>query len=237
MKRFRRICQYSLGTVFAIPMLLGLGYIIPTRLGRSPQAPCALDNQKIYVVGDITHTNIIVPVRNEVFDWGTYLNLQSIGSDTEANYQYLAFGWGEREFYMNTPTPADFRWSNALRALLLINQSVLYVQGLPTAPTLDANTRCVRLSQANYLNLMQFIHRTFEQTPQGNKIRLQNGYTSNGGFYAAKGRYSILRTCNNWTAEGLRTAEVNTPLWAGLAPAVMFHLPKSCQCEKNESLE
>jgi uncharacterized protein (TIGR02117 family) len=236
MKRFRQICQYCLGTVLTIPVLLGLGYVIPTRLGRSPQASCASDNERIYVVGDITHTNIIVPVRNDVFDWGAHLNLQSVGSDAEANYQYLAFGWGEREFYMNTATPADFRWSNALRALLLINQSVLYVQGLPTAPSPDANTRCVRLSQANYLSLMQFIHRTFEQTPTGDKIRLQNGYTANGGFYAAKGKYSIFRTCNNWTAEGLRAAEVNTPLWAGLAPAVMFHLPKSCQCEK-ESVE
>jgi uncharacterized protein (TIGR02117 family) len=231
MKRLWRIGQYVLGATFSSAALLTIGYFTPTQWQRSTRANCIQNTEKIYVVGDDVHTNIIVPVQNEVFDWQTQLSLQNIGADTTANYRYLAFGWGERNFYMNTPTPADFRLSNALKALFLINKSVLYVQGLPTYPAPNANVRCLRINQADYLKLMEHIDRTFEQNPQGEKIRLQNGYTPNGGFYASKGRYSILRTCNTWTAEGLRQANVNTPVWAGLSSAVMLHLENSCQCD------
>ena len=86
------------------------------------------------------------------------------------------------------------------------------------------------MSGENYLRMVIFIQNTFQLDGGGNKIKISYGYNKNDSFYEAKDSYSILRTCNDWTAEALRKAEVNTPVWSTLSSSIMFHLNSGCEC-------
>ena len=47
------------------------------------------------------------------------------------------------------------------------------------------------------------------------------GYERSDAFYPASGGYSALRTCNEWTAQGLRAAGVKMGAWAPVPWGVM----------------
>ena len=76
--------------------------------------------------------------------------------------------------------------------------------------------------------LMEFINNSFQFDAQGNRKSLIRDPNYRVGFYGAKDTYSILRTCNDWTAEALRLAGVKTPLWPGLSSSIMYHLKSGC---------
>ena len=212
-----KLFRYLILTILSIFSGLLIGALVPKKWGHSPQS-CQI---KICVANLDIHTEILVPVKNKIYDW----RLNKIGTD--ANYKYLAFGWGEREFYMNAPDRIDLKIFAGVKALFLPNPSVIRVEGYRELPK-NVEIKCFGVSQRGYLNLNKFIRDTFQLDKQARRIRLRYDKPLNVSYYEAKGTYSILRTCNSWTAEGLRKADVNTPLWAGLSSAIMLHLDNSC---------
>lgn len=218
-------------------MLLGLlgcclaaliGAFTPTKWFYSQQSDCTVS---IYVSNvNNFHAEIILPVNNQTFDWRQHLNLDRLGENA-ARYNYLSFGWGDRQFFMNS----SFDPITIFDVLFLRGPSVMHVWGHPEEKLkLGSNfeLKQVNLSQVQYLKLAQFINDTFDRTD--NRITyLKQGLYSNSGFYEAKGSYSALRTCNSWTAEALRVADINTPLWPALAPAVMNQI--NCDCNQIKS--
>ena len=219
----RRISLLILGTAAA----LTIGYITPRQWSRVSGESCSIT---IYVSGSNLHTNLIVPVKTNEVDWKSHLNLAEIEPQGRNDYNFLSFGWGERDFYLTTPTLQDLRLSTTLRALLLPTESVLYVRGHHTLPKSSSQyqVKPVKVSRQAYWQLTEFLLSSFARDWQGEPIRIRESNRYNGSFYIAKGYYSVLRTCNDWTATGLRVAKVNTPVWSGLAPAVFKHLRAGC---------
>ncbi|MFB2972470.1 TIGR02117 family protein [Aerosakkonema sp. BLCC-F183] len=222
----KKICRYFLFSSLTTFALLTITYFTPTKWCNYSQNTC---HYTICVSNTGIHTNIVVPVKNDTFDWSEHISIKDIGSDAIANYNYLSFGWGDKAFYMSTPTLADLNIVTTFNALFLPTPSAMHVQKHQVLPN-NIEIKCVRVSRNNYLNLMQFINDTFQQDAQGQKIRIPQSHSSYSSFYEAKGSYSIVRNCNNWTAEGLAKANVNTPLWSGLSSAIAFHLKNSCEC-------
>lgn len=204
--------------------LLSIGSLTPRKWGDRSKENCHFE---VCIRDTGIHADIVVPIKNKIFDWRNELYLNEIGRDKLTNYNYLSFGWGDRDFYMQTPTWQDFNIVTALRALFLPTPSVMYVQSDRVIPS-NIRIKCVKVSRTDYLQLMEFIKDTFQVDTKGRKIRIGNGHRPNAGFYAAKGSYSILRNCNSWAAEGLRAADINTPLWDGLSVAIMWHLRSGC---------
>jgi uncharacterized protein (TIGR02117 family) len=216
----RQIVRY-LGFFFATLLIsLLFACLIPTKWISSKKLGCEF---QVCVEEVGIHTNIIVPVKNEAFDWHQHLSLRELDRD----YQYLSFGWGDRSFYIQTPTSADFKLSNALDALLTPGPSVMYVQGI-TNLSQAAPMKCLKVNRQDYLNLVKYLQTSFQLDSQKKPIFAAHGYNANGSFYEAKGAYSIFRTCNVWTGEALRAADLNTPLCTALAPAIMWHLKSNC---------
>ena len=223
----RRTWRYFVAPILITTILLGIGYVTPRKWGTSSQS-CQNQPFKIYVAGDSMHVNLILPVQNQAFDWSQFLSIDQIGRDAQQRYRYLKFGWGDRDFYMNTPSWSEMKISNALRSLFMPgNPTALYVEGdaeLPNEPNVEL--KCVGVSQQDYLQLVAFIKASFQQTNHGQPIRIQDSAIATSGFYEATGHYSILRTCNTWAADGLDSANIQTPIWSGLASAVMRQIPK-----------
>ncbi len=94
--RFARYFSYALLSGLA---LLAICALIPRKWSYYPKTDCDL---KICIANTGIHSNIIVPTENNVFDWHKYLSIDAIGIDAAKDYNYLSFGWGDRDFYMLT---------------------------------------------------------------------------------------------------------------------------------------
>jgi uncharacterized protein (TIGR02117 family) len=203
-----------------------MGTSIPTKWSYSEQSDCSVT---IYVSNvNNFHTEIMVPVTDRVFDWRQHLDLQQLGRSAE-HYEYLSFGWGDKQFFMN----AAFDPASIFDVLFIPGSSVMHVWGRSQPkllPNSDLEIRRVNLSADRYLQLAQFINNSFDRSTNNKINYLRQGLYPDSGFYDAKDSYSILRTCNVWTAEALRIADVNTPIWAALAPAVMKQI--YCDCDR-----
>lgn len=95
--RIRKYFCYISITIIFISTLLLVGYFTPRKWVNHSLKSC---NFKICVSQSGMHSNIIVPVKNKVFDWQKYLDL----NNKNLEYRYLGFGWGERNYYTNSPT-------------------------------------------------------------------------------------------------------------------------------------
>ncbi|MDX2239337.1 MAG: DUF2459 domain-containing protein [Leptolyngbyaceae cyanobacterium bins.302] len=225
---FKQTIAYSVAAAAGIVGLLAIAASMPRKWSFPKNYACEFT---VYVSSDGFHTNFFIPVETAAFNWRTHLNLDQIANRPSQDYRYLQFGWGDRIFYVETPSWAEVKPSNALRALFYWqNESALFLKGHPTLPQFpNEQMKCIKLDQADYLALMQFIQGSFQGSstqPQ----RLASGQDQASGFFAATGNYSVLNTCNSWTANGLRAANANTPLWAGLAQPVMQQLRNGCEC-------
>ncbi|MEG4056712.1 MULTISPECIES: TIGR02117 family protein [unclassified Microcoleus] len=214
--------------ILSLSAFLTIGYLTPRKWGNYSQADCTIS---LYISDQAIHTEIIVPVKNEYFDWNQFLPLTEIGRDATSDYKYLSFGWGDRAFMLETSTSAIINPVTVFKALFLPTPSTVHVQGYRVPPQ-NIETKCVKISGANYLKIINFIKDTFLLDAAGKKIKISYGYDNSDSFYEAKDSYSILRTCNDWTAEALQKADVNTPLWSTLSGAIMFHVNSGCECQK-----
>jgi uncharacterized protein (TIGR02117 family) len=215
---FFRFCLSSL-------TLLAIAVLLPRKWSNDLKSNCNLD---VCVASSGVHTDIIVPTKNHVVNWHQYISIADIGIDKNHDYSYLSFGWGDRDFYMSTPSVADIKLSTTIKALFLPTPSVMYVKGYNLIPDYW-DVKCIKINEIDYLQLMKFIQASFQLDTKGKNIRLGDGHTNNGGFYAANGSYSILRNCNSWTAEGLRKADINTPLGDSIPSAILWHLRSNCK--------
>ncbi len=226
MKKLRKIGKYLLLVLAGIFAVALIGAFTPTKWFYGKQADCTVS---IYISNvNNFHAEIILPVSNKAFDWRQQLDLQQLGQDAD-KYKYLSFGWGDRNFFMNS----SFDPITIFDVLFLPGPSVMHVWG-HTEPKLQLGKgfelKQINLSKAEYLRLTQFINDSFQRSAENQITYIKQGLYLNSAFYEAKGSYSILRTCNAWTAEALRFANVNTPIWPALAPAVMKQI--DCDCDK-----
>ena len=216
----RKIIQRLGIVILSLSAFLTIGYLTPSKWGNYSQADCTIS---LYISNQGIHTEIIVPVKNEYFDWNQFLPLTEIGRDATSDYKYLSFGWGDRAFMLETATSGSINPVTAFKALFLPTPSTLHVQTYRVLPQ-SIETKCVKISGENYLKMVNVIKNSFLLNAAGKKMKISYGYDNSDSFYEAKGSYSILKTCNDWTAEALQKADVNTPLWSTLSSAIMFHL-------------
>jgi uncharacterized protein (TIGR02117 family) len=226
LKKFKKFRRFLVRIGLGFLAVAIIGAFTPTKWFYLQQSDC---NLTIYVSNvNNFHTEIMVPVTNRVFDWRQHLDVQQLGRSAD-RYEYLSFGWGDKQFFMN----AAFDPISIFDVLFIPGPSVMHVWGR-VQPKLNSDSdikiRQVNLSKSQYLKLVQFINNSFDRSVNNKVTYLRQGLYADSGFYNAKGTYSAMRTCNAWTAEALRIADVNTPVWAALAPAVMKQI--DCNCDR-----
>lgn len=223
--KFLKNNRYIFSGILLIISLFLISAFIPRKWGNYSNKAC---NYQICVANTGFHANILVPMENDVYNWRNYLSIDQIGIDAVNDYKYLSFGWGDKDFYMTISSISDFNFYTIFKAAFLPTSSVMYVRGYQSLPQ-NTEIKCIYIDKANYLRLNKFIEASFKLDRNNKKIRIGDGYTSTGGFYAAKGNYSILRTCNAWAGDALRKADINTPVWDSLSFAIMLHLKSGCE--------
>jgi len=159
----------------------------------------------IYVVDHGLHTGLVVRRMEIPADlWPERHDL----ADTE----YLEVGWGDRAFYQAPKAMLGL----ALRALLWPTSSVIHVVAFEPPPDIMFPGReivRIRVSAPEVAELSRFIADTYARDALGQVIPLGPGLYGASRFYLARGQYSLLNTCNQWTARALRAAGCPTTPW------------------------
>ncbi|WP_232328822.1 MULTISPECIES: TIGR02117 family protein [Sphingomonas] len=202
-----------LGWLLMLPLLYlaagAIGGAVPRNAGWRE----AGDGVTIYVATNGIHTGLVLPARAGGIDWSTIARPQDIADPRYAG-RWLWFGWGERDFYLNTPTWRELSPRTALHALAGSDRTLMHVDHL-LAPWGDA--RPIRLSPEQYHRLAAAIRASFDPADR----RPIRGYDVADVFYPARGHYDAIRTCNWWTSRMLARAGVRVGAWTPFSATVM----------------
>lgn len=127
------------------------------------------------------------------------------------NEKFLAFGWGDEEFYLNTPTWDDLTLKTAIKAVFLKGPSLIHVTRYQNKQN---HWIKIKITESELSKLNTYLYNTFTLDKTGQKILLKNqGYTSRDDFYKAKGSFSFYKTCNSWVNTGFNRSGLKSCLW------------------------
>jgi uncharacterized protein (TIGR02117 family) len=220
---FRWLRRLAAGGVFfllAALLALLVGLIPANRDFR--QAEGGID---IYVLSSGVHTDIIVPTVTDRRDWNEMLPVTDFAA-VDQPASYLQFGWGDRAFYLETPTWADVKASTVVRAMFWSSATVMHVEHVGE-PMESDTCRRLSLSQAQYEQLATQLADGFARSESGGVRRIPGAsYGLRDAFYEATDSYHLLSTCNCWTGRMLRGAGVRCGIWTPTTWSVMWTLPE-----------
>jgi len=208
----RRGLGWIAGSSLALVTLAGLYVGVAAALMLWPanaRAPAEPPNIEAYVLSNGVHTDLVLPVRSAVIDWRALFDPHDAKAPPP-DAEFVAIGWGDRDFYLHTPTWADLTLRRAVGALFGANASLLHVTWL-TRAQLRQGAYAMPLSQRQYLALVTHVRGSL---PGGQAAVLPGaGYGPDDTFYEAEGSYHLFETCNTWTGRGLRRAGVPVSGW------------------------
>ena len=176
----------------------------------------------IYLADNGIHADLVLPVRAAGLDWEDVLP-RSDPAAVPAGARWIAFGAGERQVYLETPTWADLTLPTALRALTA-GERVMHVQWVAD-PTYSA--RQIRLRPEEYRRLWASVRSEFRDGRA--QLIAHKGYGSSDAFYLGYGKASAIQTCNQWVADRLRIAGVETSLWTPFVNGLVWRYRKADQ--------
>ena len=180
--------------------------------------PKSFNHQKqnvIYASSNGVHTDIIIPIEN--IDINILKNLH-----VHPNTKFVAFGWGDKGFYLHTPTWGDLTFSTAFNAVFLKSDTAMHITEY-TKTNKEWKEIAVCFPQIERLN-KSFVN-SFQSDKNNSFLKIE-GYTygNNDTFYEANGSYSCLKTCNTWTNNVLKKAEIKTAIWTPFDSGILNHL-------------
>lgn len=175
----------------------------------------------IYLMTNGVHTDIVMPMQNEVYDWHRVVNpLLSRGGQPAA---YVGIGWGSRDFYLNTPTWSDLTPVTALKAATGIGDAAMHITFYPRAPQEHHDSIKISLTAAEYERLIEGILPSFKFDPETHQpIQIPHAfYHDSDVFYEANGHYHLFNTCNTWANSRLKKSGLKAVLWTPFSGSLM----------------
>ena len=191
--------------------------VLPTFITLGEYKPSS--DVTIYLISNEIHTDLVVPVKNEIFDWEQFYDPSDYGARSTP---WLQLGWGDREFYMKVPTWNEFTIGIALDALFLPGPGAMHINYLNNHPEFYKNVRKIKVSDETYKKLVGAVKDSFV-LENGKPVLIKGkGYFASDNFYEAHGSFSFFKTCNVWTADVLANAGLPHPLWSPSKVGIEF---------------
>jgi len=222
-KKMAILILKALGILVGIIVVyVALGYLLPFI-----EVPAKDDGQKkeipVYIYTNGVHTDIVMPVKNDLQDWGAKIPFANTKSG-ETDYNFVGIGWGDKGFYLDTPTWADLKFSTAFKAAFWLSESAMHCTYYRTMKE-GADCKMIMISRNQYKKLTAFVEKKFDRDEKGNFILIPTKavYGNNDAFYDAQGTYSFLDTCNTWTNNALKAAGQKAALWTPTDYGIFIH--------------
>ena len=209
------IKRFFLGVVLFVVLYLAATFL----LSYIPTSDPAVDGSKdhiIYLHSNGVHLDIVFPRALVPEDLASQFSLSPAT-------QLVAIGWGDKGFYLDTPTWAELRASVAIRAMFLPSPTAMHV----TEHVRVSSQWSVADVDPDQLDrLWAYIRKTFKTDAAGRIEEIADaGYATRDRFYEAHGNYSCFKTCNTWVNTAMKRAGVRTAVWTPADFGVLRHLP------------
>ena len=185
-----------------------------------------LDSSKeitVYIRSNGVHTDICMPILTAQKDWLMTFNLSDYEDGSRADY--IGVGWGDKGFFLDTPTWAELKASTAINAIFLPSPTAMHVEFLEE-PVRSETTRKVQISKKAYLKLVAFVESTFLLKNNKPILIPSKGYGPRDNFYEAHGNYHMFNTCNVWTNDAMKSASIPTSIFSIFPEGNLMHLAK-----------
>lgn len=183
---------------------------------------------EIWLMKSGVHTDFVVPVKTKIKDWSQEFPYENTNAK-DTTTSLIAIGWGDKNFYMNTPTWADLTFKTAISAMAGLGSSSIhatyYYYILSDRPVIS-----LKLSENQYRKLVKYIEASLYRNKKNQAIfiqpRIKAVMGENDAYYEAKNNYSVFTTCNSWINSGLKAANKKSCLWTPFAGGIFYQYGK-----------
>lgn len=224
LRRVLRMCKRAALLLLAFTLAYVGAAIVLGLIPVNRDYVSAAGGVEVFVVSNGVHVDFVLPVRCAAVDWSELLPREEFG-DVDASYDHVWFGWGERAFYIETPTWADVKVSVVAKAMLYPTPTAMHVVYSRFAPAAGESVKRLMLSPEEMHTLVRLIRESFQITKDGSFQRIAGAsYGATDNFYEARGSYHLFNTCNMWTNRLLSETGVRTAVWSPFTLAILYHL-------------
>jgi uncharacterized protein (TIGR02117 family) len=216
------IAKYAGVGLLGALVLYGVGAlalsVVPVGVRSTPEP----GDIEAYVLSNGVHTDVVVPVRTSQIDWSTIIRYADTPA-ADSSRHYIGFGWGDKGFYLDTPTWAELKPSTAIRAMFWLGSSAMHTT-FHHQPVVGPHCVKIYLSEAEYARLIRFIQNSFQPDAQGQIQHIKgHSYGQYDAFYEARRVYNLFYTCNTWANEALKISGQRASLWTPFDGGIFWH--------------
>jgi len=177
----------------------------------------------IYIVSNNVHTDFVLPVHTSLKDWGKDFPIAGFNY-VDSTFKYISFGWGDKEFYLNTPTWSDFKLDIAVKALFFSSASLMHIIYLKNSPEENDLSKKILITKEQYRILINYLEHSFIKDKNGKYVPINVPFkSSNENYYESGKSYNFINTCNNWTNQGIKLMGIKTATWAPFDRCILYH--------------
>lgn len=177
------------------------------------QEPNTKPEVEIYILTNGVHTDIVMPTKNDQIDWSKQVKFENT-QKADSTYKYIAMGWGDKGFYLETPEWSDLKASVAFKAASGLSTTAIHATYYKSLKEGD-DCKKMMISKEQYDRLIKYISDSFQKDASGNflPIKTNANYGKTDAFYEANGSYSIFTTCNSWANSALKFSGQKCCYW------------------------
>lgn len=152
MNKLFTYCVRIVLSVIVLVVLYVMGCVVLPLFSVSAEEVSTEKSIDIYILTNGVHTDIVLPTKTNFIDWSEWLPSQNIKSQ-QKNFSYIAIGWGDKGFYLNTPEWKDLKFSTAFKAAFGLSTSAMHCTYYAH---MQEGEDCVRISvtENQYLSLI-----------------------------------------------------------------------------------
>ncbi|KLT70866.1 TIGR02117 family protein [Flavobacterium sp. ABG] len=168
---------------------------------------------QIFILTNGVHTDIVMPVKNDQINWSQQVQFKNTKA-ADSTYNYIAMGWGDKGFYLETPDWSDLRASVALKAATGLGKTAIHTTYYRQM-RLGDDCKSIMISKEQYSRLIAYVTASFQKDSSGNFIPIKTdaNYSRTDAFYEANGSYSLTHTCNTWANNALKASGQKCCFW------------------------
>ncbi|HIP52245.1 MAG TPA: DUF2459 domain-containing protein [Campylobacterales bacterium] len=209
----KKIFKYFFYLIFSLLSIVGLYFFVAYIFIFFPKTSSKeiAAKHNIHILYSKIHSDIVFNIKD--------INLSRFSEFKEKTRGYIAFGWGDKEVYLNTPEISNIQISSSLKAFFINTPSLMHVSYLPNISRYK-DIKQIKLSSIQKKYLLNSIIKSFNF-----KGETYNGYGREDFFYDAKDNYNFINTCNTWTGDRLRESNVSMPYWTPFVWSVTSPFP------------
>jgi uncharacterized protein (TIGR02117 family) len=223
----KRVVKLLLKTLASVLIFLALYFSFAYLLSRISvdKEETANADISIYILSNGVHTDIVVPAKNDLCNWHELVKPEhTLSPDSTANL--LAFGWGDKGFYLETPTWDDLKFSTAFKAAFGLSSSAIHATYYKRLKE-SGHCKEIRISKEQYVKLVAYIRQSFllNETQGSVHIPTNAVYGNHDAFYEAIGSYNLFKTCNTWTNSALKSCGQKACVWTPFESGIFYQYP------------